>query len=579
MAAADYKELAQCFAFAYFAETLKQNNTDYKRNERDLESKHALGFYSLFHRKAQTDKYRAYLSDNFPTNAIKDAFKIKYNDKDEVIYSHSSMAVPRKVYVVAKYLYESGIIPKNKFHEYVFLGQEDSFTQTIKDKCIINIRKTFSVEGKLDQFSSVDVFIVKKTSKQKIQKDFEKSFLSGEEEIYNSFGISEGKRGESYSEKTRKYMKSGELIPISLKLLMTVTSIPKIKLIDSERLRNRSQKDFKIDPFIKFLGLLVNDKQNFSDHINNLIEFDYDSFVAGEKLNWEIPVKFNYNKVLLDPSIKNQVFLLFAQGHGAGWNGQFDRKDKDTLFSESGQWVGGVSVSTFEQYANKYPSYKKCADELRALRVKHFANIVKEIRNDKLNEELKKTRTEPNITSKTKKDGTTVTKNLPPVYKHLTGMLKEHGIFKKSVLFFGTPGNEKKKIAPEFGVYQKFFEKFNTPQKNYGDLFLNNFINDIRSQIPKFKTKRYEIKTPAFKYSHFVHAQLCYFIYKMQGESHEYFKRRLFLTVFGLITKKSHKMFEEKEMRALIEKTIKDKVDKKKSHILRFDTAPHYIIS
>ena len=511
--ASDTKELAQCLAFAYFAENPNYN-----------EPNHAINFYSLFDLRQSITSYKSkYLSNTFPIDLVKKEFlitqKIDTKTKRETISYHITA---KKVYKVALECIKKNLFnkPLNSFY---FLDQNDAFVALLKKITLTNIKKALNLPYKIDALSTVDIMIVSKTEKKKIEAEFSNAFYDVKTTL-NNILINKI----DYADMINKYILLGDLYPISLKLPTVLSITPKIKLISLKRKPLHEQID--IDPYIKFLNIILQNPNKTNQIINQCIEIDFNKFSTGNVLNWWFPVNFNYHKVI-DPKTKQKIedyhlrFNLFAQGYGSGWNGQFDistRKYKDT------QWVGGISVDTFEYFARNYPEYSAVIKSLTKLRVEQFEKLITQYPNaDKT--EIKKVSTILNS---------------------------------DKIIYTATPV----KTLSDF---------FSTLDENAFNQYKINVINAISKENKTYQHN----KRQKYIDAHFVHAQISYFLLMGGFRFKLYFKQRMFLTIFGLITKQTHKVFNQYDyisMNNIIKKEIELNDEK---IIAQFSASPHYIIS
>jgi hypothetical protein len=529
------KELAQCLAFAYFAENPNYND-----------KKHEEGFLYLFsEEKALTKnhfpmKYKKYLSsrDNFPYELLQKEFAVTKTATGKASFHPTS----KKVYNVAKACIKSRMF-KSPLNQYRFLDQKDEFVKFIKDETLTKVKKAFGFGNmKVDMFSSVDVFIVKTSEKRKVVSEFTRHFHKDEDILRNELW---GKSGSNdYASVIGKFMKDGTLIPLSLKLPNAVTAIPHVKLISLDKTINPNAE---IDPFIKLLTAILDKPNETKKIINTVIHIDFDKFSVYEKLNWEFPVDFNYTK-LIDPATDQPIesynlrFNLFAQGHGAGWNGQFD---KSTKMHKETQWVGGASIPAFERIARDYSQYKTAETKMLRLRLKVFEDYCKEL--EKLN---------PNAYNEVKAD-----------------QEKAQMVIEKDNILYGGGTKPHVMLKPVESFFDAYDELAGT--KESFKEFQIKFITKVRgSYHPYDGNKKGQID------AHFAHAQISYFMTEGGKSFQLYFKQKMFLTIYGLITKMAHKVYDlddYKGMKNAITKIVKHKAGKQ--IIQEFRTAPHYIVS
>jgi hypothetical protein len=534
----EVKEMAQCLAFAYFAENPKY---DEPINNKDTE--HAIGFYNLFLSSSNVTEYKKkYLSDDFNIVVLKSKLKVTKTEKTKQL---SYDPIVKKVYNVARACVESNMF-NSPLKNYKFLDQSDPFTKLIKNETLELIKTAFGFPKtqKIDVLSAVDMFAVKRTEMKKIEADFKKYFGNKDDILKN------GVWGESgvndYASIIGKYFKTRALIPISLKLPNNINSKPHVKIIS---LNEKNSAADNIDPFLKFLAAILDEPSKTKKIIETVIHIDFDKFSVHEKLNWEFPIDFKY-KDLKDPKTGKPIenynlrFNLFAQGHSAGWNGQFDlstRAHKDT------QWVGGMGIASFERLAKVYPQYNRIISKVVQIRVDEF---------EKICIKLKESNSEAFEHVESKQSSALAELKKPVI--HYLGSLKKT---------------------------KDFFDDYDDYAKNRGvnsissyTQYQNEVINTVRGFNKTYTPTKVQLKDMIN--AHFGHAQLSYFLFEGGKNFELYFKQRMFVTIFGLITKMSHKVFDVGDytgMRNLITEKIQDEAGKQIIH--EFKTAPHYIVS
>ena len=537
-ATAEVKELAQCLAFAYFAAYP------------NVGPKHDINFFTMFSNKiteATTKpgevinriKQTDCLSAMFPMDRppIKEAFAM---GETEVTKKETYNDLSKKVYNVAKTFISSNRL-KGSISSYKFLDQKDPFVILLKNKSLENIRSAMNISYKIDVLSAIDVIFVKKSSMTKIETSFKKYFSDPITIIKNAVS-----GGNNYKNIIGKYMDSGELFPISLKLPTAINTNISIKKVVFESGKDASDD---VDPFTKFLAIILHDPSKTREYINKVIHINFDKFSNGPNLNWIFPVTFNY-KSLIDPetqkpmSTYNLNFNLFAQGHSAGWNGQFDASTKQ---HQDTQWGGGFAVSTFETFAVKYPEYKTIIAKVVNYRLAAF---------DKMCAKFKKEN--PDAFKKVTKEYTEARRDLAE--QEIKFLIGRNALTKK---FFDT--------------YEKLTKTENKGTISLFSKFMLDVINEIRNKVKPYSGPGNTSDSRIF--AHYAHAQMSFFLYMGGRNANLFFKQRMFMTLFGIITKKAHKLHGVDDymgMKNIIQETIQLKRTK---FVAEFSTPPHYIIS
>ena len=520
------KELAQCLAFAYFAAF--PNTTD---------PNHANNFYYIYTNQSVLNKTRPYLSQSFAYDKLASFFEITQSEKKGTDQIKSNV---KKVYLVAKKTHDSRLFAGG-MGQYKYLDQNDKFYRLIKNTSLDNIRKALGISYKSDVLSAVDIFVVKKSAETKIANAFIKYFSSPDIIIKNA--VSGGK---NYKNVNRIFMDSGELYPISLKLPTTITGNIHIKKVD---VSVNTEVSVEIDPYTKFLALILEEPNNSRELINKVINIQFSKFDSVNYLNWVLPVTFKYTN-LIDkdnnkPLIKYDLnFNLYAQGYAAGWNGQFDKSTKNY---QATQWVGGVATETFETFARRYPEYDSVISKLVAYRLSIFDRMAKRLKDER-----------PEIFSSL----------------HQKYTMARSDIAQRHILVLK---NKNKATKDFFNSYQEEANLQLDGGISLFSLYCIGVIEEIRNKIKSYDG---EITlTDKIIEAHYGHAQIAFFMY-MGGQNYDlYFKQRMFMTIFGAITKKAHKLIgidDYKGMRDIIREDIELNGRKFSAE---FSTPPHYIIS
>jgi hypothetical protein len=524
----EVKEMAQCLAFAYFAENPKYDNPT---NNKD--SEHAIGFYNLFLASSNVTEYKKkYLSDGFNIVTLKSKLKVTKTEKTRQL---SYDPIVKKVYNVARACVESNMF-NAPLKNYKFLDQSDPFTRLIKDETLELIKTAFGFPKvqKIDVFSGVDMFAVKRAEMKTIETEFKKY-------LWGKSGVND------YASVIGKYFAKRALIPISLKLPNNINSKPHVKIVSLNE-KNSAADD--IDPFLKFLAAILDEPSKTRKIIETVIHIDFDKFNVHDNLEWSFPIDFKY-KDLKDPTGKsienyNLRFNLYAWGRSAGWNGRFDLSTK--TYKDT-QFVGGMGIASFERFAKVYPEYNRIIKEVVEMRELKFNEICTRLEesNSKAFEQVKD------------QQSSALAELKKPIIHYL-------GSLKKTKDFFD-----------DYDVYAENMGAYSISSYTQ---YQNEVINEVRgiSRTKPYAPTRVQLKDMIN--AHFAHAQLSYFLLEGGKNFELYFKQRMFLTIFGLITKMSHKAFDVGNyagMRNLITQKIQDEHGKEIIH--EFKTAPHYIVS
>ena len=582
------KEFVQCLAFAHFAlNPINWNNTrPLSPNDYILYTQHQEKFYQMF--LSINDRrtlglgglnllsYRKHLSKSFPFRVVINEFKTKYNKKKDTITANSTV---QKVYDVALTLYDSQVIGQN-WAVYEFLDQTDNFTTIVKDAALNKIKTVFGLSFKLDMLASFDLFIVNKNKKAQILNDINKHIVNADDAtILKNYCLNR----HTYRTILNRYFYSSSntrfLIPVSLKLPGTIEQKKYINIIGTQRVK-KEVSDY-IDPYTKFLVLaLSSSPQELKSLIENLIKIEYGQFkVSPRVLTWELPVTFRYKiaaqKVFgrdVEPmSDINYKIVFLAQGYGAGWNGFVQ------VGHQGPPWTGGGGVSTFEHFYEQYSGYSIVIRKLVNMRMRAFKFVLtgKETGNvdtKGFSSKLKQLYMKATSELVTKKILYTVqqSKNLKAFFQLYD---QENNRQRTSIAYQISLINlVRKQISPSI--------KISDP---YGSFDVKEMVPNPNKKGPKDKDNVQIVRLPTRVESeerveaHYVHAQLAWFTF-IGGKSYQtYLKQRIFLTIYGVISKKGYKIFDYSEGIT----TVKSAVTAELKNVPRaaYDSAPHLLLS
>lgn len=599
------KELMQCMAFAHFAVVT------YSMSKKDA---HKQAFYDLFDSENSPpttllSKYKKYLSKKFDFDRIFKNWKHTYTDAGNL----SINSTTKIVYDVAKTFYESGMIGKN-FKLYEFLDQSDPFVEIVKNKSLGKITKALHLQYKIDVLSSADMYIVKKGgTKRTIVQTFMNEIIK-QSDIYliNNFT--------NYNDILLKFWKSKDLFGISLKLPSAIGGIKNIKIVGIPQNKLTKTMAAIVDPYTKFISLLTDKKTNVRKVIEDTVQFD--KFELTEAA-WKFPVTFKYQQLGLYGSDVKFNLMAWPKsqddgGGSAGFNGAFDKSN----IGYSSQWVGGTGIKTMETFFFQYPEYTRIANEIASIRKKALNYVLtgSAYKSPNFSQSINAEITVPKPAASGKK---AVYRKLKTTGKNkdtITPYNKE-GVFSKMQNLKGRQGNYDYGNSP--GKAQSYKMIIRSLQSLYSsaarelggkELFigstrqakLNEFFeqyqkatgeNDISIQykkavinLAKGKPISYtgETLSDSMINTFYEHSQLSYFLLRGGNNFQTYLKQRIFLTVFGVITKKSYKIITEEIQKnpqgvfksSKVIGAIRANVSKGLiQNIKEFDTVPHFYFS
>lgn len=560
------KEYVQCLAFAYFAVH------KYPTKKEDQED-HMASFYNLFvtsfdRKKFNIQKlnlrlYKNHLGNRFPfVSTIRD-FNTKVNEKGKI----TADTTVQKVYDVSLELYKSRVIGQN-WEKYEFLDQTDIFTQTVKDAALNKIKEVLGITFKLDMLASFDMFVVNKQKKQIILNEINTHILNASDStILKNYSLNQHTYRTILNRHFYSSSNTRSLVAVSLKLPATIEQKKYINIIGTENVKKELSE--YIDPYTKFLTLAISSKPNeLKSLIENLIKIEYGQFrTESNVLTWELPVTFRYKvaaqKVFgrdIEPlSDMNYQIVFLAQGYGAGWNG-FVKVGK-----QGPPWTGGGAASTFEFFYEQYPEYSMVIQKLVQLRAKAFNYVLTGQENGKINDST--------FSSKLKASYQAALREIT-TRKILVNSLKAK--YDKIEEFFNLydeeTGNKDSITMYYVAVINLVRGKVKSSIKitnNYASF--NMFVGKKKERKATTSETQERIK------AHYAHAQLAWFTF-IGGKSYQtYLKQRMFLTIYGVISKKGYKIFDYNKNISTVKSAITASI--KKMPKAAFDSAPHLLLS
>lgn len=560
------KEYVQCLAFAYFAVH------KYPTKKEDQED-HMASFYNLFvtsfdRKKFNIQKlnlrlYKNHLGNRFPfVSTIRD-FNTKVNEKGKI----TADTTVQKVYDVSLELYKSRVIGQN-WEKYEFLDQTDIFTQTVKDAALNKIKEVLGITFKLDMLASFDMFVVNKQKKQIILNEINTHILNASDStILKNYSLNQHTYRTILNRHFYSTSNTRSLVAVSLKLPATIEQKKYINIIGTENVKKELSE--YIDPYTKFLTLAISSKPNeLKSLIENLIKIEYGQFrTESNVLTWELPVTFRYKvaaqKVFgrdIEPlSDMNYQIVFLAQGYGAGWNG-FVKVGK-----QGPPWTGGGAASTFEFFYEQYPEYSMVIQKLVQLRAKAFNYVLTGQENGKINDST--------FSSKLKASYQAALREIT-TRKILVNSLKAK--YDKIEEFFNLydeeTGNKDSITMYYVAVINLVRGKVKSSIKitnNYASF--NMFVGKKKERKATTSETQERIK------AHYAHAQLAWFTF-IGGKSYQtYLKQRMFLTIYGVISKKGYKIFDYNKNISTVKSAITASI--KKMPKAAFDSAPHLLLS
>jgi hypothetical protein len=531
MATTNLKESLQCFAFAYFA----GNPT--------IDKEHQQRWTDIFSSDSEIDglqlrsTYGNYLSSTFSATIFDNVLK-KYRSGVTKQGKISVKPAVKKVYLVVKKVVDTSFF-KSSLDKYLFLDQTDQFTQTAKDACLSRIAKAFRMTSKADLLSPIDLFAVRKDKMTDILTQYNDHIInaSDAEILANMAWGTQGKN--TYRTISNKFFANRYLVGISLKLPETIKGAGVLKIVGTEAV-DKHLLDF-VDPYTKLIAAMVAHPSQTSKLIDEVVDIEFDNFrISSDILSWEYPITFRYKDVkdprflgpATEPLYKNNLRFKLMTWSNAGFNGQWYKGQ-----GAPGNWTGGAGVVSLGELFVKYNEYSTILNEII------------DMREESLNYTLTgKNNGSPNIPEKLK------------------------SLYDQALIDI-----RQKKIITKAGSKDliKFLSQYS--RVNLYDKYQTEFIK--RATKPMKASARTVTTNSKRLIAHYTASQCAWFLFRGGESLHKHLKKRMFLSLFGLITKSGYKIFQGNE-NTIMEDYIKKKFTQNKRSVeAYFNAAPHIVLS
>lgn len=498
--------------------------------------------------------------------------------------------------------------PLGNLQDYVFLDQDSAFTLLVKDKALDAIKNSFNAPGLNSQiFSPVDMFIVRKSKRASIMKEITTKFITEKHLLYQ-YSKDSVKNPTSYKTVLQQYFDQGDLFGISIKLPELMGTQPVIKVV-GEYKGNNTELSNNIDPFTKFLLKLEEDPKKMDEEINKLITINFGKFAIRSNLrSWAYPITFNY-KDIFGKLAFDLEFTLFTWDK-AGFNGQWTKKQAPGVFLPS-NWTGGFGLTATNYIFNQYTEYKtSILPELQKRREKAFHDTIDMIRKGMDTQTKKDILEVPDIKTSYRsalavvkssqiigRTGKDDSKELIEFFRRIdsdelrklliqkhrmAGNKKDTTYNKEITALFNNRGNRGDKESRGIQWYSVY--RASVIENLLGDMNVEHgdwhrYVRDFEN-LPREIRKKAKTPIPNIE-AHYVAAQCAWFLFHGGPSQHIKLKKKIFLSVFGVITKSGYKAFEtfnDIKQQLRIKDIIKHKVGDTKLYT-EFSHAPYIVLS
>ena len=461
-------------------------------------------------------------------NQQKQKLKISYEVDDKL----------KIAYRIAETSVQTTHMP-NDLGSYLFLGQDDALSVLIKDDCLGKIQKAFAegsdaFKGNAELYSSVDMFFVRRDMYTNIMNDYTANVMqSTTEELLNDMAENSEK---TFRNITVKYFSKKKCIPISLKFQGEVNKTPMLTVVGETTDRGA---DEHVDPYTIAMSRIIKEKRGIDAAINDLIEIRFDRFTIPTSGDiWTYPIEFKYEKFLEGRGTMTFNFKSWTSGV---FNGQWEMRVRQSGKSAESAWGGGMGGEAAEYILFRYATFKNTIlKKMRGIRVSVFESMVEQGELEKvekmLTKERQKTPLKHGKTSQVLKRETT---HMMERYKNVVKELNKENILMKSEL-------------------SDTVNFFNSYAKLHPKLTFNEYCFRVSKAL--LKGMKENIQNKSNNMESFKHAQFAYFLFNWgtNNETELLLKKKIFLTIFGVLTKSGYKVFDKNTMTDLIRKNLKD---------------------
>lgn len=257
---------------------------------------------------------------------------------------------------------------ENPAKDYVIYDQSSPFTETVKNEALAHILDKMQLSGLNEELlSPVDLFIVNRRMERAIMDEIQKK-ITNNADVLLDYVNDTPQHPTTYKTILQRHFDADDLVGVSLKLPEKVGSDPFMKVMGEYRGTVSQDLAKKTDPFTRFLMHLIPSKMDAM--IDDLITIQFDKFdIKAQKKSWSYPVIFNYD-AMKKYGLQNMPFkleFLLMTWDKAGFNGQWA---KNNPVPTPGNWTGGYGMTAANFLFSMYTAYDPIVKDLAAIRKK-----------------------------------------------------------------------------------------------------------------------------------------------------------------------------------------------------------------
>lgn len=485
------KEKLICLCLAYFFHTTSSigkirkekaqvgKNTEYL--EVDVHREEWINMIQNYVPTHAKTKYGKSLESNFDYNGISH-YKSKSKTHITIVYNQ-----------VLKF-YNSGIIQMSP--KYKIYTQSSEFCSRIKDESSKRLKQVFEMKGNYELISPIDFFIVKSGKANDIRKKFTDNIINASpQKIFLAYE----ENTNTYENMLNEHFQSGDLYGISHKMSNGITSTPHVKIAGNiSKYKTNNLKN--IDPYsLLAISLGHMNPGQLKSTLQKIIDIEYNLFDLKEhndSSTWRITFQFKFSQ--LDKSMHDvRVFLLPLPAKGSGsYNGKLQT---DFSVKRTTPWIAGISPRSIQPLLSQYQEFRDMNAKMSRMMIDSFHETIGDIKKYESN----------------------------PDYKRILTFLKlrEFHSFARlkdamTPLFLFIHSNDSKEANEMLDSYMlKFIEKI---RNEFGTRSFNP------DRIPLNKIR-----------NHYISLQMAFYWLYGGERFREYFRKKLFFTIFGAMSKRS----------------------------------------
>ena len=429
---------------------------------------------------------------------------------------------------------------------YIICDQGSEISKELKDRALKKVADLLGIPPAAggDILSSADLFLVKSSKIQAIISEIKKN-ITEVDDMQILDNMAHGTTGKNTVRTiVNKYFSKKELLPVSLKQIPANASKAKLKIVGTVNVPPNLR--VHLDPYTEFLAKVetLKTKTELKKLIDKMVEIE-DLVLGDNNHTLNVKWKFKYKDVEISDKIVEGNFQVGRSGFNGAEKGL-------------GGFIGGASYATSLPALKKYPGYPTIEREITKLREKAFDYVFEE-------------------------------KNIPKHLKSLYTKAKAK-IRTTNILIL---------MGANLNIIEDFCRQYDSYMKSEDLEYKKNSYQEFRIAVVKLCKNRKVDEGGDFKlrrlnylstktsgtgagdslHNQFVHSQGIWLFTRNNAKLKDYFKKQISLTLYGIMSKKGGKVFNNPSRDKLIESAFtKEFRRNSKPKLAQFITAPFILI-